>query len=468
MADSDMAQIAHLMRRAGFGTRRDELEAYAEKGYEAVVEDLIQAQDWADVDVDLLSRWAGCNGGLDKYGQHNRYPGSWLYRMVNSTPPLPVKMALFWHHVFPTATEKSLIFVRDQIDMFHRIGLSDIRTILTSISSDPSMIMWLDNQENHRTAVNENYGRELLELFSMGVGNYTEDDVKAAARSFTGWSFLEPIPSGNREGGFPTDFLYFQNDHDETNKTFLGESGKFNGEDIVDIIITQPACARFISRHLYTFFVADEPQVASWNETPPQDPEAIDILVKAYFESGGELRHILRTLFNSDFFKESLFMRIKSPAEYVAAVVKLIGTYRFPELRPDRHTGAMGLMGQTLMNPLTVEGWHTGKDWIDCGTLNERVNYAVEQVSDATNPGIKDIIDRLRAETPLSPTKFVNRALELTGHVSIKPDTRDTLLDYAKFNNGLKSTEGLKSDHLENRIVRMLQLIVSTREYQFN
>ncbi len=461
MTDSELAQIAHLMRRAGFGTRRDELEAYAAQGYEAVVEDLLRPEDFPDVDVDVLSRWGSIPGW-------DRFPGTWLYRMVNTGRPLATKMALFWHHVFPTATEKSLIFVRDQIEMFHRLGMSDMRTILTSLSSDPSMIMWLDNQENHRTEINENYGRELLELFSLGVGNYTEDDVKAVAHSFTGWSFLEPIPAGNREGGFPTRFLYFDEDHDETPKTFLGESGRFNGEDVVDIIVRQPACARFVARHLYTFFVADEPQVAAWNETPPQDPEAVDILVKAYFESGGELRPVLRTLFNSDFFKEARFKRVKSPAEHVAAVVKLVGTYRFPELGQDVHGGAMGVMGQSLMNPLTVEGWHTGTAWIDGGTLNERVNYAVEQVSDATRPGIKDIVDRLSRETPLSPPQFVERSLELAGHVAVDGDTLDTLLEYAESGGTLSFTNGGGEKDGEARVLRMLQLIVSAREYQFN
>ena len=461
MADSELAQIAHLMRRAGFGTRRDELEAYAAQRYEAVVEDLLRPEDFPDVDVDVLSRWGSIPGW-------DRFPGTWLYRMVNTGRPLATKMALFWHHVFPTATEKSLIFVRDQIEMFHRLGMSDMRTILTSLSSDPSMIMWLDNQENHRTEINENYGRELLELFSLGVGNYTEDDVKAVAHSFTGWSFLEPIPAGNREGGFPTRFLYFDEDHDETPKTFLGESGRFNGEDVVDIIVRQPACARFVARHLYTFFVADEPQVAAWNETPPQDPEAVDILVKAYFEFGGELRPVLRTLFNSDFFKEARFKRVKSPAEHVAAVVKLVGTYRFPELGQDVHGGAMGVMGQSLMNPLTVEGWHTGTAWIDGGTLNERVNYAVEQVSDATRPGIKDIVDRLSRETPLSPPQFVERSLELAGHVAVDGDTLDTLLEYAESGGTLSFTNGGGEKDGEARVLRMLQLIVSAREYQFN
>ena len=229
------------------------------------------------------------------------------------------------------------------------------------------MIMWLDNQENHQAAINENYGRELLELFSMGVGNYTEEDVKAAAHAFTGWSFHTPIPGGStREGGFPTAFLYRSSDHDKDSKDFLGERGRFNGEDVITIIIKQPATARFVSRHLYNFFVADEPAVASWNETPPQDPEAIDFLVRSYFDSGGNFRSILRDLFNAEFFKNARFKRVKSPIELIMGVIKLVDEdlRSFPEHSFNRH-GRSGHMGQNLMNPLTVEGWHTGKEWID-------------------------------------------------------------------------------------------------------
>ena len=152
--------------------------------------------------------------------------------------------------------------------MFRRVGLSDMRTILTALSRDPMMIDWLDNQENHRTERNENYGRELLELFSMGVGNYSEDDIKSAASAFSGWSFTQPIP-GYPYGQHHASFVYREEDHDDGVKSFLGEEGRFNGEDIIDIVVRQPATARFVARHLYNFFVADEAQVPAWNETGP-------------------------------------------------------------------------------------------------------------------------------------------------------------------------------------------------------
>ena len=151
------------------------------------------------------------------------------------------------------------------------------------------MVFYLDNCMSHKGAINENYGRELLELFSMGVGmdghpNYTEEDVKVCARAFTGWTIANAIPR-YPYGRYESQFAYNSVDHDDSEKTFLGETGRWNGEDVIDIIAKQPATARFIARHLYNFFVADEPQVPAWQNSPPRDPKAIQALEQAYFRS---------------------------------------------------------------------------------------------------------------------------------------------------------------------------------------
>ncbi len=464
MSKEDLALTAHLLRRAGFGATRDELERYTAMGYETATEDILHPEQAPDVDEDLLRRFSSPQG-LD------RVCAPWVFRMAVSKRTLTEKMALFLHYLFPTASEKSGPFVSDQIEMFRTVCLGDLRTVLTRLSADPAMIMWLDNQENHRTQINENYGRELLELFSMGVGNYTEEDVKSSAHAFTGWSFETPIPGGStREGGFPTEFIYRADDHDGDRKSFLGETGRFNGEDVIEIIIKQPATARFVSRHLYSFFVADEPVVASWNETPPQDPEAIDTLVTAYFDSNADFRSMLRVLFNSDFFKAARYKRVKSPVELIMGVVKLLDEdlRPFPEQSFRRHARE-GLMGQALMNPLTVEGWHTGRDWIDGGTLNERVNYAAEQVGDTSMPGVQGIIRRLCEHgRPLTPDEFVDECLDLAGPVVVDEDTRDGLLRHAETEGDLKFDGKRQQAETESRVARMLQLIVATREYQFN
>ena len=462
VTDENLALTAHLLRRAGFGAGRDELEDYASMGYEEVVEDLLQPERHPDDLADMFGRYYDGEGVPSAAAK-------WIYRMINTRRPLEEKMALFWHQIFATGWTKSehgpASF--DQIDTFRRIGMSDVRTILVELSRDPAMIFWLDNNENHKTEINENYGRELLELFSMGVGNYTEDDIKNAARAFTGWTFSQPIPL-YPFGNYPTRFVYQDDDHDDSEKTFLDETGRFNGEDIVDIIAKQPATARFLSRHLYNFFVADEPRVPAWEQVLPQDPEAIESLMGAYAESGGDIRSILRALFTSDFFKEARSRKVKSPAELVAGVIKLVGTHRFPRPGLLDYSAATTLMGQALFDPPTVEGWHTGKEWIDGGTLNERVNFAADEVADVTKPGIQAIIERLESRgQPLAPDEFVDQCLELTGPVSVGTETRDGLVRYAESGGPLGFASEEESDVSLSRTVRMIQLIVASRDYQF-
>ncbi len=461
MSNADVVSMAHLMRRAGFGTTLTELEEYVEKGYENVVEDLVEIERCPPVDEDILDRYFG--------GSEGGYRNTWMFRMINSPRPLEEKMALFWHHVFATGVGKNQHILASalQIDMLRRVGLSNMREILLDLSKDPAMIFWLDNNENRKGEPNENYGRELLELFSMGVGNYSEDDIKDCSRAFTGWTFSQPPPL-YPQGYYPAHFVFIEEEHDNGEKTFLGHTGNLNGDDIIDIIVKQPACAKFISRHLYNFFVADEPQVPSWNVTPPQDPDAIDTLSNAFLESDGDMRHILRTLFNSEFFKEARFKKVKSPTELVTGILKLVGTYRQPELGMAKYPGATMLMGQELLNPPTVEGWHTGKEWIDGGTLTERINFSVGELSDPSQPGIEQIISRLKSNgSALSPNEFVDRCLELVGPLDVGETTRESLTQFAASQGDLNIGAADAAEENNARVVRMLQLIVSSREYQF-
>ena len=460
-SNNELAQMAHLMRRAGFGATRGELDAYVAKGYENVVDDLVNPERLPDIDEDILERYFGGEG-------YPIFAGIWLYRMLNSQRPLQEKMALFWHHVFATGVTKNqhVMASVNQIKMFRNVGMTDMRTILLELAKDPAMIFWLDNNENHNGEPNENWGRELLELFSMGVGNYTEQDIKDASRAFTGWTFEQPIPL-YPHGYYPAPFKFIEEDHDNGEKTFLGRSGNLNGDDIIDVIVEQPATARFIARHMYNFFVADEPQVPSWNTVPPRDQDAINELVAAYLQSDGDIRAMLSTLFNSDFFKAARFRKVKSPVELITGVIKLVGTYREPTPGLVDYSGTAKLMGQQLFDPPTVEGWHTGHEWIDGGTLNERVNFAVNEVGDLSKPGIGDLIERMGAESDACrPTELVERSLELAGPVEVSEDTRAGLLRYAEAVGELRfDTDDAREDSATH-IGRMLQLIVSTREYQ--
>ena len=287
MGSKDVELMGHLMRRAGFGAGLAELEARAARGYDATVDELVATDSQDGIDDDLLYRYhPDQQGGLGLSGA----AAYWLYRMVNTEGALHEKMTLFWHSVFatgyPKVTQGKILM--NQLAMFRQYGMGSFRDLLVELSRDPAMIMWLDNEDNHAGAINENYGRELLELFSMGVGNYTEEDVKEAARAFTGWTVANTeymTMRAERDSLWPYGrlayrFEYRPEDHDNGEKEFLGHRGRFGGEDVVDVICRQPATARFIARHLYHFFVADEPPVPQWPYESPRDPAAIELLTE--------------------------------------------------------------------------------------------------------------------------------------------------------------------------------------------
>jgi uncharacterized protein (DUF1800 family) len=457
--------MAHLMRRAGFGASREELEARVAVGYEATVEELLHPETQPPVDDDIVFRYfPNFEGGMAPVQSQ----AHWLYRMINTQRPLEEKMVLFWHQLFATGNSKvdnppELI---EQIAMFRRHALSTFPTLLTALAKNPAMIYWLDNNGNHKGSINENWGRELLELFSMGVGNYTEDDIKEVSRAFTGWTVAPKIPRLPL-GRFYWEFEYKPEDHDEGEKAFLGHTGRFNGEDIIDIIVRQPATARFLSRHLYNFFVADEPQVPSWNITPPRDPEAIDTLVQAYHESDYDVRAVLRVLFNADFFKQARFSRVKSPAELVVSTVRLAGNFTAPRFGYQALAAECAFQGQELLNPPSVESWHTGEEWIDGGALVRRVNFAAKFLSDTKAPGVKAIVDRIKAQGPLSPEAFVDSCLDLIGPLELNESSYREMLTYVREGGDLRWDTEEASQMSERRVGMLLALIAASREYQF-
>jgi uncharacterized protein (DUF1800 family) len=464
MPDHDIALVAHLMRRAGFGASPAELEALAAQGYEATVEALLHPENQPEVDEDMMFR----------YFPHLEAPAApvqgqtnWVYHMITTQRPLEEKMVLFWHQLFATGNSKvdnppELV---QQIAMFRRHGLGSYRDLLVELAKNPAMIYWLDNNGNHRGAINENWGRELMELFSMGVGNYSEDDIKEASRAFTGWTIAPKLPR-QPLGRFHWGFQYKPEDHDDGEKTFLGHTGRFNGEDIIDIIVQRPATARFLSRHLYNFFVADEPQVPSWNIIPPKDPEAIRTLEQAYFDSHYDMRSILRVLFLSDFFKQARFARVKSPAELVISTVRLAGNFTAPRPGFQELAAECAYQGQELLNPPSVESWHTGSEWIDGGALVRRVNFAAKFLGDTTLPGVQAVIDALKTRGTLSPEAFVDGCLELLGALEVGDQTRRELLAQAEEEGDLRWDTEQDATASEHRVGVMLALIGASREYQ--
>ena len=467
MAGKDIALVAHLMRRAGFGAPYKELEARATKGYEATVEELLHPEGQPDIEVDVLERYFIDSKQLQGLDQGQAY---WTYRMLNTRRPLEEKMGLFWHGILCTGYSKSEHprQLNLQADMFRRLGMGSFSNLLIELSRDAAMVHYLDNSMSHKDAVNENYGRELLELFSLGVGmdgqpNYTEDDVQACARAFTGWTITNAIPR-YPYGPYIAQFIYNPDDHDDGEKTFLGETGRWNGEDVIDIIAKQPATARFVSRHLYNFFVADEPGVPAWQDTPPQDPGAIKMLEEEYFRSSYDIRSMLKVLLNSEFFKNARFAKVKSPAEVVIGTMRLVDDFNFPRYGIPPIAMEMRYMGQDLMNPPTVEGWHTGKEWIDSGTLVERINFAADQVGNIELPGVRSIIDRLSSEGPsMSPVRLVDGCLDMLGGYELAEETRSKLVAHAEMGGELRTG----TEEFGLRVGQMLQMIVATQEYQF-
>ena len=460
----DLAQMAHLMRRAGFGSTHEELEQYVAKGYDATVEELINPPDDMPAGdmIGLLRYMPNCllPGGVPQPGQYN-----WMYNMITTKRPLEEKVALFWHQVFATGNSKvdNCDQMLEQLVMFRKYGMGNYREMLVELSKNPAMLYWLDNNENHRDAVNENWGRELLELFSLGVSNYTEVDVREASRAFTGWTIAPKLPR-QPFGRFPWAFEYLGEDHDDGEKTFLGHTGNLNGEDIIDIIVKEPATARFICRHLYSFFVADEVQVPAWTIQDARDEDALEMMINAFEESGYEIKAVLRTMFNSDFFKNARYSKIKSPAEVVASTLKMVGSYQRPEPTiPDIGPEAT-YMGQSLLDPPSVEGWYTGQEWINSGSLLARINFVADRVANTSLPGIQTIIDRIKGDGVSTPEELVEASLEHMGFLEVGEETMSQLLDHAKGEGAMNWSDEAASG---TRVGEMLALVGATTEYQF-
>ena len=471
MSSEERHLIAHLARRAGFGATPEELDRYEEIGYQALVEEFLNPQNPQHVPDDLIFR-----RHVDLHTMQGHNAAYWAYRLISTQCPLEEKMALFWHGVFATGEGKlnNLGSLTNQIGTFRRCGLGRFDDLLIELSKDPAMIIWLDNHTNHKDSINENYGREILELFSMGVGNYTEDDIKECSRAFTGWTVRNGeymAMMAQKDSIWPYGRILWHHefrdhDHDDGTKTFLGEDGDFNGEDVVRIICEQPATARFVSRHLYNFFVADEVPVPQWLDTPPLDPDAIDTLAAAYEEHDHDIRSVLRVLFNSEFFKEARFRRVKSPTEVIVGTLRKTGEYAVPNGGDNGIFMVMeeaGFMGQKLLDPPSVEGWHTGEEWITSGSLVDRVNFAAQRLGDTSKPGVKRLVNRVTGASDSSnPAELVEACLDALGPLDISDDTMSLLVEVAS--RGIEAEPTGRAS--QDLILSMFKLIVSSREYQ--
>lgn len=471
MADKkSMALMAHLMRRAGFGASHSELERATDKGYEAIVEELVDPVAHGIAAVDEIR--------MGRYHPEIVYPAlpaqgasNFMYHMLHTERPLEEKMTLFWHMIFATGNSKvdNPTDMTTQIRMFRENGLGNYKDLLVNLAKDPAMIFWLDNNMSHKDAPNENWGRELLELFSMGQGNYTEDDVKNASRAFTGWTLIPRLPRFPY-ARFTWGFEYRPQDHDNSDKSFLGRTGNLGGEDIIDIIVQEPATHRFVARHLYNFFVADDVQVPSWNDVPPSDEQAVGAIADKFVQSGFDIKDTLRFIFNSAFFKDEAvrFSRVKNPAEVVAGTTRLVGDFEIERAGLQAVAQECEYQGQELINPPSVEGWHTGQEWIDSGSLIRRVNFVANKLGDSGLPGVQTIIERLGEPSTVTPTQLIDRCLDLLGYIELGENTRAELIGHVATGGDLhRGTTTTEQEAFAERVTEALQLIAATREYQF-
>jgi hypothetical protein len=285
----------------------------------------------------------------------NRVAYWWANRMLTSPRPLQEKMALFWHGHFASNEAK----VRDyrkllgQLELFQKQGTGNFKDLTLAVARDPAMLSFLDAGVNVKGASNENFAREIMELFTMGVGNYTEKDIREAARAFTGWNYVD------------VKFVVNKDQHDDGEKTFLGKTGRFDGADVIGIIMEQPVTSEFIAGKIYRFFVRQE-----------LSPELQKRLGSLLRQSNYEIAPLLQTIFLSrDFYSPaSVGTRIKSPVELAISTYRKLGLKSVPGV-PDFNSETSAL-GQQLFSPPTVAGWAGGQSWITPGLLLERANFA--------------------------------------------------------------------------------------------
>ena len=284
--------------------------------------------------------------------------------MVEGGHPLREKLTLFWHNHFATSIAKvrEIKSMFDQNITLRKHALGKFRPFLLEMSKNPAMLRWLDSNQNVKEAPNENYARELMELFSLGVGNYTEKDIREAARAFTGWH-TNSAPNGE-------EFEYNPSEHDEGSKTVFGRTGNWDGGDIVRLCCDKPACAKFLVGKLYTFLVSETP--------PPKG--LLTPLEEQFRKSDYDIADLVKTMLGSRLFysAHAYRKRVKWPVEYVLEAVNTItpGQAKIQDL-PDPLPG----MGQVLFAPPNVKGWRTGTDWLNSRYLARPRNNFAETVA---------------------------------------------------------------------------------------
>ncbi len=458
MQSSLRERLAHLLRRAGLSAHRSEIERLLPLGIEGAVDALLSFDQQPEtIDDDAVIRLLR---GDSPRLQPPMVASWWLYRMLVTQRPMQERMALFWHNHFATSASKvgdgNLMLI--QIQMFQRLALADFKTLVVEVSKDPAMLVWLDGVRNVKGKPNENFARELLELFTMGIGHYTERDIQEAARAFTGWSFSRVTRS----------FVFNRAQHDDGEKEFLGKRGRFNGEDIVQMAVEHPATAVFMARKFYRLFI---------NDVDPVDERAVQALAKEFTQSGYSVRALMRKLLLSDAFWSPLNYRrrIKSPVEFVVGALRQVGVgERLRQLDLNSGTGQRAVVaylrfatqwtrriGQMLLYPPDVSGWEWGTAWISSQTMLERMRFAEFLVPNRGPLGFQTLRDLLGSEPPRTIEGFIDRLGE-TLDVPLSKETREKLQDYLQKRGGITALRGADRSVVQG----VLQIVFASPEFQ--
>lgn len=445
-AQFDRDAAAHLLRRAGFAGTLEEIARLAALGRDGAVDSLL---NYEQIDDSAMER------GLERYIQTNNLDLTqfrpiqmwWLYRMIYTKRPLLEKMTLFWHGHFATAIKKVAIapLMLQQNQTLRRLALGSFEALTLEIAKDPAMIMWLDNNTNIKGSPNENFARELFELFTLGIRDpitgqpaYTEQDIKEAARAFTGWTI--------RRGQF-----YFNaSQHDDGPKTVLGRTGNWNGTDVVSFAVQERSTGRFLAKKLWEFFAYLNPE-----------PAIIEALADVYFASKYNMKAVMRALLLRDEFygERARFAAIKSPVELVVGAMRQLQA----DLNLRALPGVLSLMEQDLFNPPDVSGWHGGLHWINTATMLVRYNFAnLLATARGGNAGTFTPERLLAGKNFQTPEHVVEYLLQVLGPLRVSDTTRQLFLDY------LGRDFQLTPQSIDNKVRGLIHLMMTLPHYQLN
>ncbi len=348
-------ELQHLLWRAGFGAKPTQIKSFSQpeskwvdqlfessKNYDALQVTKEEAPRLQE--IRMMSKEERKKLMQDARQQIKDLNLAWLDHMVQTPAQLRERMTLFWHGHF-ACQPKNIFHAQLQINTLRTHALGKFEDLLLAVAQDPAMLQYLNNQQNRKQKPNENFARELMELFTLGRGHYTEQDIKASARAFTGWGF-----NGN-------DFVFRERLHDFGEKEFFGKTGNFNGEDIIRLILEKPQTALFITEKIYRYFVGDIIH-----------PERIQKLSQYFYDSGYDIERLMREIFTSEWFyaPENIGSKIKSPVELLVGLRRQLG---IEFQNPQAQLFIQKALGQMLLNPPNVAGWPQGKAWIDSSSL---------------------------------------------------------------------------------------------------